>query len=293
MNLGKSASLRAISMLSLCGLLLAVLSSLAAAQSDAPPPPPPMAIGAVMIQGPGPGGPMVTFHQEFGEGLENKVVTGVPMSGDIVVTRDTTLADGNHIHTQNQTKIYRDADGRVRREVSFELATPETGAATRSMVIITDPVAGKRYVLNPQNKTAHVMPLRPPKNGQGPPPPPDGEAGVKWVGRDSGNVNREQLGSKTVNGLQAEGTRVTRTIPAGQIGNEKPIEVVTERWYSTDLQLPLTTVHNDPMMGTVTTNLTNISHAAPDPSLFQVPSDYKTETGRPGDALYMPKNVKP
>ena len=116
---------------------------------------------------------------------------------------------------------------------------------------------------------------------------------MKWVGRDSGNVNREQLGSKTVNGLQAEGTRVTRTIPAGQIGNEKPIEVVTERWYSTDLQLPLTTVHNDPMMGTVTTNLTNISHAAPDPSLFQVPSDYKTETGQPGDALYMPKNVKP
>jgi hypothetical protein len=229
---------------------------------------------------------MVTFHQ-FGEGLENKVVTGVPMSGDLVVTRDTTLADGNHIHTRNQTKIYRDADGRVRREVGFELATPETGAAKRSIILITDPVAGKRYVLNPQNKTAHVMPLQSAGHGQGP-PPTDADPGVKWIARDSSNVNREQLGTKTVNGLQAEGTRVTRTIPAGQIGNENPIQVVTERWDSTDLQLPLTAVHNDPMMGTVTTNLTNISRAAPDPTLFQVPSDYKTVTGRPGDAIYMP-----
>jgi len=98
------------------------------------------------------------------------------------------------------------------------------------------------------------------------------------------------LGTKTVNGLQAQGTRMTRTIPAGKIGNEKPIEVVTERWYSTDLQLALTTTHTDPMMGTVTTNLTNISRTPPDASLFQVPSDYKTETGKPGDAVYMPMN---
>ena len=285
MNLGKSASLRAVSTWLFCALLLVGLSSLASAQSDAPPPPPPP--GAMMIQGPGPGGPGM-FHQEFGEGFENKVVTGVPMSGDLIVTRDTTLADGNYIHTQNQTKIYRDADGRVRREVGFELATPATGAAKRSMVIITDPVAGKRYVLNPQNKTAHVMPLRPPKHGQGPPPPPDGEAVEKWAEHDASNVNREHLGAKAINGLQATGTRVTRTIPAGQIGNENPIQVVTERWYSTDLQLPLATTHTDPMMGTVTTNLTNITRAAPDASLFQVPSDYKTETGKPGDAVYMP-----
>ena len=105
---------------------------------------------------------------------------------------------------------------------------------------------------------------------------------------DDANVNREQLGTKTINGLQAHGTRVTRTIPAGKIGNEKPIEVVTERWYSTDLQLPLTTTHTDPMMGTVTTNLTNINRAAPDASLFQVPSDYTIETGKQGDMMYMP-----
>ena len=286
MNLGKFATLRAISTWLLCVLLLAVLmaalSPLARAQTEAPAPPPPPPDG-MMMHGLGPGGPV--FHQEFGEGFENKVVTGVPMSGDIVVTRDTTLVDGNHIHNQTQTKVYRDADGRVRREVGFELNTPTTGSAKRNMIIITDPVAGKRYALNPQNKTAHVMPLHPPKHGQGPPPPPDGEAGPM---HDNANVTREPLGTKTINGLQATGTRVTRTIPAGKIGNENPIQVVTERWYSTDLQVPLTTTHTDPMMGTVTTSLANINRAAPDASLFQVPSDYKVETSEKGDIMYMP-----
>ena len=286
MNSGQSATLRAISTWLLCVLLLAALMAalgpLARAQTEAPAPPPPPP-GGMMMHGPGPGGPGgMMMHDQLGEG---KVVTGVPMSGDLVVTRDTTLADGNRIHTQNQTKVYRDADGRVRREVGFELNTPATGAAKRSMIIITDPVAGKRYVLNPQNKTAHVMPLHPAKHGQGPPSPPDGEAGPM---HDSANVAREPLGTKTINGLQATGTRVTRTIPAGKIGNEQPIQVVTERWISTDLELPLTTTHTDPLMGTVTTSLTNISRTPPDASLFQVPSDYKVETSEKGDMMYMP-----
>jgi hypothetical protein len=264
----RPTTLRAITMCFFYAVFLAGLTSLSA-QSDAPAPPPPPP-GAMMMHGPGPGG---MLRDEIGEG---KAVTGIPLSGDLVTTRDTTLADGNHIHTQSQTKVYRDADGRVRREVGFELNTTVTGAAKRSMVIITDPVAGKRYTLNPQNKTATVMPLH----------PPPGEPNSPR--HDDSNVTREQLGTKTVNGLQAEGTRVTRIIPAGKIGNDKDIQVVTERWYSTDLQLPLTTTHTDPLMGTMTSNLTNISRTAPDASLFQVPSDYKVETGKPGKALYMP-----
>lgn len=280
MNLRKSLSLRAILTGSLFGFLMLGMVALASAQSDAPAPPPPPP-GGMMMHGPGPGGPFGMMHDEIGEG---KIVTGVPMSGTLIVTRDTTLADGNRIHTENQTNIYRDADGRVRREVGFELNTPATGAAKRSMIIISDPVAGKRYVLNPQDKTAHVMPLQLPTKWQGG-PPPEGEAGPR---HDFANVNREQLGTKAVNGLQATGTLVTRTIPAGKIGNDKPIVVVTERWISTDLQMPLTTTHTDPMMGTVTTTLTNINRAAPDASLFQVPSDYKTEAGKLGDMVYMP-----
>jgi hypothetical protein len=173
----------------------------------------------------------------------------------------------------------------MRREIGFELNTPSTGAAKRTMIVIMDPVSGNRYMLNPQNKTAHQMPLHPGKPGGG---GPETMPGKMWIGSNAANLKTEQLGTKTINGLQALGTRMTRTIPAGEIGNLNPIEVVTERWYSSDLQLPLLTTHNDPMMGTMTIKLVNINRGEPDASLFQVPSDYKLISGKPGEPLYMP-----
>lgn len=209
------------------------------------------------------------------------MITGAPMTATVSVTHDQTLSDGNTLHTDNTSTEYRDSQGRVRREVPFKLATPATGVTEGTMIVISDPVAGKRYVLNPQKKTAHEMPLHPPKpphgNANGEPPARPGE----------GNVTTEALGSKTILGLPATGTRVTRTIPAGQIGNTKPISVVTERWISTDLQIPLSFTHNDPMMGTMTSTVTSVTRGEPDASLFQVPSDYKVETGKPGDMMYM------
>lgn len=281
----------------LLGLALVGLSAFAAAQSDAPAPPPPppqdmnVTFGGGFMTGMG--------HDETEEG---NLVKGVPMSGEMVVTRDQTLADGNSIHTQNQTTIYRDSEGRVRREIQFELAIPSTGATKRTMIVIMDPVSGNRYMLNPQNKTAHQMPLHPGKPGSGAPDAMHGRMGVGpgtaeamhdmpgkvWIGSNAANLKTEQLGTKTINGLQALGTRMTRTIPAGEIGNRNPIEVVTERWYSSDLQLPLLTTHNDPMMGTMTIKLVNINRGEPDASLFQVPSDYKLISGKPGEPLYMP-----
>ena len=109
-----------------------------------------------------------------------------------------------------------------------------------------------------------------------------------WAGSNAANLKTEQLGTKTINGLQAVGTRMTRTIPAGEIGNQNPIEVVTERWYSSDLQLTLLETHSDPMMGTMTIKLVNVNRGEPDASLFQVPSDYKLMSGKPGEPLYMP-----
>jgi hypothetical protein len=268
----------------LLGLTLVGLSAFAAAQSEAPtPPPPPPPHDMMMMHGSGPMAGM--GHDGIGEG---KTVKGVPMSGEMIVTRDTTLADGNSIHTQNQTMIYRDSQGRVRREIGFELNTPSTGAAKRAMIVITDPVSGNRYMLNPENKTAHQMPLHPGKPGPGAPDAMHDMHGKMGGGPNAANLKTDQLGTKAINGLQAVGTRMTRTIPAGEIGNLNPIEVVTERWYSSDLQLPLLTSHNDPMMGTMTVKLVNINRGEPDASLFQVPSDYKLVSGKPGEPLYMP-----
>ena len=271
----------ALKLVAIAALLL-VTASLAAAQDEPLPPPPPPGGGIVSMQIQGPHGGGAFFHVEAGIG--DKVVTGAPVTATVSVTHDHTLSDGNTIHTDNQSTEYRDSQGRVRREVPFKLATPATGATEGTMIIISDPVAGKRYVLNPQKKTAHEMPLH------GPRPATAGAetsstAGPAGAFQDT--VSTEQLGAKTILGLQATGTRVTRTIPAGQIGNAKPITVVTERWVSTDLQIPLTVTHTDPMMGTMSSTVTSVTRGEPDASLFQVPSDYKVETGKPGDVMYM------
>jgi hypothetical protein len=89
----------------------------------------------------------------------------------------------------------------------------------------------------------------------------------------------ETLGAQSIEGVQAEGTRSTRTIPAGQIGNERPIDVVSERWFSPELKALVLSRQTDPRFGETTYRLTNIVRAEPDASLFEVPSDYQIIDG--------------
>jgi hypothetical protein len=217
---------------------------------------------------------------EIGEG---NPVTGIPLTAQIVITHENTLADGNRISRTSQTTLYRDAQGRTRREMTVDAGTPATASLKHTIIMINDPVAGKRYMLDPTNKTARE--LRAPR-GLGEHPHHPGSDGMKEM--LSKNVKRDSLGTKTISGYEATGEKVTRTIAAGEIGNEKPIEVVTERWFSTDLQLPVMLVHTDPMMGTATTKVTSVTRSEPDASLFQVPSDYKIVTGRRDEPFYVP-----
>jgi len=89
----------------------------------------------------------------------------------------------------------------------------------------------------------------------------------------------ESLGKMTIEGVEAEGTRTTMTIPQGEIGNERQIEIVSERWYSPELQTVVMSKRNDPMSGDMTYRLTNINRSEPASSLFEVPSDYKIKEG--------------
>ncbi len=251
-----------------------VIAFTAAAQEPAPPPPPP-----------GPGDMMgIHGHGGHGEPGEGKTVTGIPLKAQIVLTHENTLSDGNHISRTTQTTLYRDSQGRVRREMTVDASTPATASVKHTIIMINDPVSGKRYMLDPANKTAREMPS-PPHGPDDHPDRPAGEALKKMLSKD---VQRDQLGTKTIEGYPATGERVTRTIAAGEIGNEKPIEVVTERWFSTDMQLPVLVVHTDPLMGTATTKVTSVTRGEPDASLFQVPSDYKIVSGRPDEPFYVP-----
>jgi hypothetical protein len=117
-----------------------------------------------------------------------------------------------------------------------------------------------------------------------------GNGMMSWSG--DAEVNQEQLGTQTIEGVAAEGTRVTFTIAAGKIGNERPIVTVNEQWYSQELQTIVLSKNSDPRMGETTYRLTNIDRSEPDPSLFQVPADYTVEENGFGRDFFFQESPK-
>jgi hypothetical protein len=211
-----------------------------------------------MVQG---GPPMFDF-------MGGKTVTGAPYSAEATFEHSQTLSNGNLIDQKNSATIYRDGQGRTR----LEETRPAGSKNTRQIVRITDPVAGVAYVLNPAKKTAQKFTL---------PPSRPGRIGQAPRAATNPNVNDQSLGSKNLEGLLVEGTQITRTIPAGQMGNSAPIQISTTRWYSTDLSLSVRTETTDPLRGNTITALTNISRSEPAGTLFQVPSDYTIVSAGP------------
>src|ERR1035437_12311 len=193
----------------------------------------------------GPGGP-----GGRGRGMQSglmRTVTGAPYSAVEVTETQQVLTNGNTIQHRSQSNVYRDSLGRVRTESTMDARGQANPQTARTIVNIHDPVAGVRRTLDPQNKTANEMAIRPMgRGGNGGPP-----AGRLMLGR-GGNPNAaargvnprtdpntvtENLPMQTINGLQATGVRVTRTIPAGQIGNAHPIQIVHENWMAVELQI--------------------------------------------------------
>lgn len=97
------------------------------------------------------------------------------------------------------------------------------------------------------------------------------------------DAKTEELGTRDFEGVPATGTRKITTIPVGAIGNERPIEIVYERWYSKELGMTVYSKNIDPRFGEQTYRLLNISRSEPDPSLFTVPQGYKTITTKGDD----------
>jgi hypothetical protein len=209
-----------------------------------------------------------------------ETVTGAPYSGVEVRTSQQVLAAGNVIQRTEQSTVYRDSQGRVRRETTRKGPDGQTG----TRVSISDPVAGVVHELDAASKTAFTRPARFPSQSQT--AAAGGRAGTMGAGGRTGqteaNVKRETLAAQSIHGIVASGSRVTRTIPAGAIGNSQAIETVRETWMADDLKVPLMTKMSDPRSGTTVTELTNINRSQPDPSLFQIPADYTVKQGPGG-----------
>jgi hypothetical protein len=365
-----------------------------------------------------------------------KVITGAPYSATAVTEHVQTLGDGNQIIRKNEAKVYRDSEGRTRREQKLDSIGKWTAdGEAPQMIYIQDPVAGFRYNLDPRTRTAHKQPAPPFKwatrqgewtneqvqkvvekqierrkqemdkreednrkreeileqryrerkeqtekqyrqreeslkkqemqyiektkensarheeeskerlkqyreqaeqnekqykdrmremdkqykeeekarerqfkerrdemkrreqenkehqervkfiekqekekakqikiNGK---PAIEDVMMKKEIRSPEGNKNIEGLGKQTIEGIEAEGKRSTRTIAVGEIGNVRPIEIIDEIWYSAALQVQVMTRHSDPRSGVTTYRLTSISRKEPQRSLFEVPADYK------------------
>ncbi len=244
---------------------------------------------------------------------DGKRVTGAPYSAQAVTESLQTLGDGNRIVRKSTATLYRDSEGRTRREQTFKAIGPLAADGEPGQTIfISDPVAGVDYSLDVRNQTARKMsPMR--FNFTMKTPAPDGEKPamvferspadrihiersavnskiatggpmiMEWHGAREGKAKKESLGKQVIEGVEAEGTRSTVTIAAGEIGNERAIEIVSERWYSAELQTVVMTRHSDPRFGETTYKLTNISRTEPDHSLFELPAGYtlKEETLQP------------
>jgi hypothetical protein len=254
----------------LSGLLLLGVSSFLRAQEPAPPPP-----GPDVLAG-GPVGPRMEFLG-FGDMHPGKVVTGAPYSAVAVTETKQTLSDGNVIDRKIQSNIYRDSQGRTRREVTFTgVGALAASGQPRTMITIHDPVTSTSYILHGDTKVAEQLSTPPRRKNSGENMEERFEARLQKEIAD-GTVKKEDLGTQVINGVSAQGTRYTRVIPAGQIGNTNPITVVNEQWYSPDLQAMVKIVRNDPRFGQVTYTLTNVQRSEPAASLFTVPSDYSVK----------------
>jgi hypothetical protein len=243
--------------------------------------------------------------------FDGNVVKNAPYSAEAVTEMTQRLVDGNRISNKMTSNLYRDSEGRTRREEKLGAIGPWSSKAEPSQTIfINDPVANMNMVLDSRNKIARKMPspkirTLPASAGDmkvmaemkanferkvtfrtGGPGGPDVVMGgtvmsIPLGGDVEKNAQRESLGSLIVEGVRADGTRTTMTIPAGAIGNDQPIQIVSERWYSPELQTVVMTKRSDPRLGDTVYRLTNINRAEPAHSLFEAPADYAVEDAKP------------
>jgi len=234
-----------------------------------------------------------------------EVVTAAPYTATATTETTQVLGDGNRIVNNTSSFLARDSQGRTRRETDLHrIGTMQVDSP--KMVFINDPTTHTQYIFTPGGgeatkvirsegswkegpqiidlrgqreqriKEKTIVALQHAREGQSK--------------ESSEQVKHEDLGTQTIEGVSAQGKRETVTIPAGQIGNERPIEIVTETWFSPELHTMVLRKHSDPRTGDSTYRLTDIKRTEPDASLFHAPPGTKVSIER---SLEMHREVAP
>lgn len=250
-------------------------------------------------------------------GLMRAPVTNAPYSATFTTTSTEKLQDGSMLNHSSTRVVARDSLGRTREEVTMPIRGGAAASATpRTLVVILDPVAHTVTQLRTEQKVAVVHSIPQPGAGPGrrfrgepgvdtPSSPADSAAPGFEAGRAHGphadkNVEKADLGAQTISGVVANGTRVTRTIPIGEMGNTAPLVSTREEWISPDLKIEVSHTEADPFHGTRTTRATALTKAEPEAALFKVPAGYTVQQaperafGRRGfDGSHRPGDMPP
>jgi hypothetical protein len=206
----------------------------------------------------------------------------------VKTTFEQRLADGNFIHGTTTVHEARDAAGRTRQENAQGCERGEDGQMhTRLSVNIYDPVTKATFYWQVDNTSPKVVHLMHPQaivpKKLTPEEMAEQQNRMKLIQsrQPREEMKSEQLGTRSINGVLAEGFRTTRMIPAGEEGNELPIVTFNENWTSHDLGLQVLTITDDPRSGKTTTELQDINLSEPDATLFEPPPGYKIEEQHP------------
>lgn len=193
-------------------------------------------------------------------------VPGLPFSAKAELETVNQLQNGTLITHKTYNLIARDGQGRTRNEARNWMDPPTDAEPQLTRVELYDPATKLRTNLYPLTKIARQWPLGTP----GPVAAPSPQSAPAKP-----ETAREEIGTDTIEGLPVRGVRVSQTYPAGSLGNDRPITVVTESWYSQELRINLLTKRSDPRYGEQTVRVTELVRQEPDAAMFAIPDEYK------------------
>jgi hypothetical protein len=214
-----------------------------------------------------------------------------PYTAEFKTTTVQTLANGTTITRQSTQVEAHDSAGRYMNSITQE--TPTFNGHQWTHGNASDPVASTNANWDSNSKKATIMRL-PPKEEQKGCWTNDAGTFRTSYGEQSfapspavhlaeahaqARPTTENLGTTTIQGVEATGRRTTTTIPAGQVGNDQPIVITRETWMSRGLGfgLVLRSITDDPRSGVTTREMTNLTQGEPDPALFQPPDGYEVK----------------
>lgn len=194
-----------------------------------------------------------------------------PFSFTLVTEWTRPMNNGGNFTLTNERHIVRDSKGRIYQERWILVPKGSKIKSWMDIFQITDPEQHTWY--NCKTATRECNLFRYDLTTQDKFEPPIGASGSLPDG--TGFRQHEDLGISNTQGVETHGYRETTTFNPGVMGNDKPLVVTREFWYSPQLAVNLISTVDEPMTGKQVFTAKELSTAEPDASLFEVPAVYK------------------